>query len=496
VTPSAYDLVPYPSLPYDHGHPDAVATLAWLLGHGADDAPTPQRIVDLGAGTGVHALAVATTMPDAEVVAVDASPRQVEALRARATALDLGVEAVHADITTWSPRQADHVACWGVLSWVSRDDAQRILQWLHAALPSHGTALLGLNTLPGWHMLGAVRDLLRFHTRRESAEGPAATVRKAREVLAFVTGVAVEEGGPWAHWLAESAALLDDAPDAYVLHEFLAPYNRAVLFREHLVELHDAGLDWLTEARHAATNPELFPQDVAALLAGEGERRRSALHVEQLMDFLRNKRFRATVAVPGRLPVPTARRRADHGRLRRVAVRLDATLAPQGARWLRSRQGHAVQAPRRWWAVFLALDEVAPRWVPWELLRDGARRRDPSVHDRDVDEALAWGLDHGLLDLRRQPPSIPDGPGERPRAVPLAAALAAEGPDVSGLLGDVVPLDEDARALLRDCDGTRHHEALAARWQARLPPDERLREDAVPAALTTLWRRGLLGHAS
>jgi SAM-dependent methyltransferase len=48
-----------------------------------EDAPTPPRILDLGTGTGVVALALAERYPDAEVVGIDLSPGMIEEARGK-----------------------------------------------------------------------------------------------------------------------------------------------------------------------------------------------------------------------------------------------------------------------------------------------------------------------------------------------------------------------------------------------------------------------------
>ena len=50
------------------------------------DVPPPRRILDLGTGTGVVALALAERYPEAEVVGIDLSPGMIEEARAEALA--------------------------------------------------------------------------------------------------------------------------------------------------------------------------------------------------------------------------------------------------------------------------------------------------------------------------------------------------------------------------------------------------------------------------
>jgi len=53
----------------------------WALDLALADVPAPQRILDLGTGTGVVALALAERYPAADVVGVDISPAMIEEAR-------------------------------------------------------------------------------------------------------------------------------------------------------------------------------------------------------------------------------------------------------------------------------------------------------------------------------------------------------------------------------------------------------------------------------
>lgn len=57
----------------------------WALDLALEGVPPPRRILDLGTGTGVVALALAERYPEAEVVGIDLSPGMIEEARAKLT---------------------------------------------------------------------------------------------------------------------------------------------------------------------------------------------------------------------------------------------------------------------------------------------------------------------------------------------------------------------------------------------------------------------------
>ena len=53
----------------------------WALDLALEDLPAPRRVLDLGTGTGVVALALAERYPEAEIVGIDLSPGMIEEAR-------------------------------------------------------------------------------------------------------------------------------------------------------------------------------------------------------------------------------------------------------------------------------------------------------------------------------------------------------------------------------------------------------------------------------
>jgi ubiquinone/menaquinone biosynthesis C-methylase UbiE len=55
----------------------------WALDLALEEVPPPRRVLDLGTGTGVVALALAARHPEAEVVGIDLSPGMIEEARGK-----------------------------------------------------------------------------------------------------------------------------------------------------------------------------------------------------------------------------------------------------------------------------------------------------------------------------------------------------------------------------------------------------------------------------
>nr|WP_281690502.1 trans-aconitate 2-methyltransferase [Pseudonocardia thermophila] len=94
-------------------------------------AQMPRRVVDLGCGPGHLTPVLARRWPDAEIVALDASPEMVAAARERGIAAEL------ADAADWEPGPADDVVVTNaVLQWVPQH-RELLPRWI-AALPAGG----------------------------------------------------------------------------------------------------------------------------------------------------------------------------------------------------------------------------------------------------------------------------------------------------------------------------------------------------------------------
>ncbi len=124
--------------------------LKWMQALGRPGQPAPQRVLVAGCGTGTEAFSVRRQWPDAEIVAVDFSPRSIAVARRvqRAARLLRPITFLTADLTDSDlARQTggnfDLITCHGVLSYIPEPD--RVLRHLATCLRPAGALYLGVN---------------------------------------------------------------------------------------------------------------------------------------------------------------------------------------------------------------------------------------------------------------------------------------------------------------------------------------------------------------
>lgn len=123
---------------------------------------SPERIVDLGAGTGAGTFALLDRFPDAQVAAVDASPEHLHRLRDKAHAAGFAarVWTVEADLDTNWPDLGRPDLVWASASLHHLADPDRTLRQVHDALVPGGVlAVVELAGFPRFLPEGELADL-------------------------------------------------------------------------------------------------------------------------------------------------------------------------------------------------------------------------------------------------------------------------------------------------------------------------------------------------
>jgi len=278
---TAYEAVPYTSLPYPRTHPDHLCCMAWLAGvaaPGVEDA----AVLEIGCGSGGNLLPMAAHLPRGRFVGVDPAGAEL----ARAPLVPSNVE-LRATSGAAVEGRFDYVIVHGVWSWVSEEDRRALLATIRRVLTPSGVAFVSYNVLPGWHLRGAFRAMLRAHTAGLSA---AEAVPAAKALLAYLDRAAPRNGAYRAA-LDEERARLAAADDSYLFHELLEEHNHPVSVETFVAEARAHGLSFLCEADPLA-NPTAATRKALAPLVGA-----DPIAVERALDWARGRSFRCSLLV-------------------------------------------------------------------------------------------------------------------------------------------------------------------------------------------------------
>ena len=426
---NSYDELPYPSQAFAQTHPDRLATLARVFG--LQPPPIGRcRVLEIGCASGGNLIPMACGLPGSRFVGIDLSERQVAEGRARIAALQLDNVRIEAmSVLDLDERwgQFDYVICHGVYSWVEPAVQDWILRIAGRQLNPNGIAYVSYNTYPGWHLRESVRHMMRYHAM--PFETPAERIEQARAMLDFLAGAVPQEGNAYGQVLARELDLLARCSDSYLYHEHLEPTNAPLYFHQFADRAAAHGLQYLAEADFAAMLTGRFPPEVAATLEGISA---DIIHLEQYMDFVRNRQFRQTLLCREGLKV---RRALSPGVMRGMyvasAARREGKGSGDGALDLDDRVEVTWRAPGGALATAshavskAALELLAQRWpLGWpleELLAEAGR-----IANRPDDVALPMQdlfqcFLSGVVELRSwQPPCVSEV-SERPRATACAA---------------------------------------------------------------------------
>lgn len=504
---ASYDEVPYDSVPVGGSHPARLAAQAALYGV----RPPPlvgARILELGCGVGVNALPIAADLPEAEVVAIDLSARQIELARASARALGLtNVRFTQLDLRELdaSYGQFDYVIAHGLYSWVPEDVRDRALAICAERLTDAGLAFFTYLTLPGWQLTGAAREFLLFHLR--GAEGPAALEAGFDDAIALLCEGVTAEADPRAGFLrdyvehyASALAGIGVRRSAAIHHDILAPINHAVTVSDFVGHAGRHGLAYLTDAVRWTGQPIGLSDDAWARLAALPD----PLVREQYVDYLTMRSMRSTVlrrsgAAAAAMPDPARVRDLYVASLWRPVSSRPELAGPRVETFGYGDRELRVVTPLLK-AALVHLHAIGPRAVTFDELVTAARaalgRPAGPIAGPDVDELAALLTAHATVErpavlVRAAAPALSADVSGAPLGRPLARAQLASTPWVTNHYHEPVVLDGDRAQVLALLDGTRDRAALLDAWLAAID-GHRLGRSGRPIPAREL--RGVLGR--
>ncbi|WP_353571361.1 class I SAM-dependent methyltransferase [Candidatus Albibeggiatoa sp. nov. BB20] len=300
TTPAAYDELPYTGILGWDFQPSALATYATLFGL-QPPLVLKSRILDLGCGDGTNIIGIAQSMPQAECIGIDFSPKQIEMGQAVVDGAGLTNVRLHcADINAMDAAalgKFDYIVLHGTFSWVAPETQEKILDICHQNLTPNGIVYVSYNVYPGWYMQRVVRDLMIFHT--EPVTNIRDKVNEARAVVSFVKQHNESKDGVYGKLLDEMSALVAKQPDDHIGHEYLEEHNHPYYFHQFLAKIQNKGLEYVTDVEFR----RYLPTDYETLESYEEMFRGDIFSREQYLDFFHNRNFRSSVLCQKGVPI-------------------------------------------------------------------------------------------------------------------------------------------------------------------------------------------------
>ncbi len=466
----------YSDFPHQETHPDRLATLSTLFG--LSPAPPDRcRVLELGCGLGGNLIGLAVALPGSTFVGIDLSARQVAAGQEVISTLTLpNIELRAQDILDYAAHAGtgasgdglfDYILCHGIYSWVPEPVQAAILHIMRRSLTQNGVGYISYNTLPGWHMRGMVRDLLR----REAGEGThTERLARARAFLSFLEHTP-EQRSPAHAFLLSEVRLLGQLADEYLFYEHLCNENRPVYFRDFAAAAAAADLAYLGDAHQQSTLKTRMGEEALAALPSD-----DLIEQEQHLDHLDVRFFRRTLLCRKETKVVR-----DPGPAQLRTLFVSSWLTPEAeAADVHSEEpetfrgpgerGVSVHEPLLKAALWL-LTERAPRGAPfldlctaaWAWVTGEKPEQAPLVAQEQLAGSVLDLVARGFAHLGLGVPAFVSLPGPFPETTSLVRLQATRGQSgCVNLRHESVEVDDLDRALLRRLDGTRGMEELLA----------------------------------
>lgn len=487
---SLYDVVPYSTKVHRGRHPDRLRTMAFLYGM-TPPSIEGSSILEIGCGTGEHLIPLASEFPSAHFVGIDSAVREVTAARELAGELGLSnitflhqtVEALPKDATKFS-----FILCHGMYSWVSGDTQASILTTIKEGLSEDGIALVSYNTHPGWHLRESVRSALRYYD--EPNDEPEKRIKRAREVLKLLaSSLQYDYERPYSIILHKEYERIAREPDAYLLHEFLNPYNAPILVSEFVGRLKANSLQYLCDSRFsrqsfnrlltADIHPVAF-KNMVKLASDEAG-------LEQAMDFLFLNTFRESIVCHADRGFDTS---INADRLNQLSYATTLQFAanddaPKGTTdyYLVDPRGVSVTIgdPREK-AIIDVLLNSQPRYISFGELIDSARERTTlEVGEDFVVAKLLELIQRELVDVTLNPPMVADRILAHPKTTDFIRRKSKVSGFIPNLFFNTVEIGPLERAVLGALDGKTDLDELSAMALEMLSRGEAtIKEDGEP----------------
>lgn len=469
---SHYDAIPYPGGAFWPSHPDHLRTVAALSGL-ASPPVTRCRVLEIGCAIGRNLIPMASALPGSTFLGIDLSPRQIETGLSLVRQLGLNnIELRCQDLMDLPAGEGpfDYIIAHGIFSWVPAPVQKRILEVCGRQLARNGAAYISYNTLPGWRLHQAIRDMAMFHSGEHP--DPSVRVAKAREIMSFATSDS-PAWGPYKNLLNAVSGSWKDAHDWYLAADVVAPVNQPFYFTEFIREITAHGLLYVGDADPGLDSAHALPPTAQQQLLGFASS--DEVRRQQYLDFLDGRTFRASIL-----------RRADAPHITvggpqppelYVAGRITEELATDpatGAAVSRFSSASAtfklnlndpgmIAAFRRVrdaWPHAVALSELADITTA----RSGTPGATRSSVGTELAQAILMSFKSKILELLTRPTDFLAKTFDRPRATALARHQVKAMQPLINLRHAQVPINEAIKGMLPLLDGTRDLAALLSEF--------------------------------
>ncbi|MDR1458412.1 MAG: methyltransferase regulatory domain-containing protein, partial [Puniceicoccales bacterium] len=292
---NSYDMVQYTSAAFPQSRPSHLRMMARLLGMNAPEV-SKSRVLELGCAAGGNIIPSAVLFPEVKFVGIDLSSVQIGEGQKEVNALGLeNIELKHMSISDINIDfgEFDYIICHGVFSWVPKSVQWDIIRVCKENLSKHGVAYVSYNTLPGWGIVSAIRDMMVYHTRDFS--DPKEKISQAINMLQFALENQAEKDNHWKIAIELELKTLMNHGAHYIFHEHLEENNHPMYFYQFIEMANKLELKYLGDS----SLPSMYVGNMTAKAADTLKNINTQVRQEQYMDFIRNRRFRQTLLCHG-----------------------------------------------------------------------------------------------------------------------------------------------------------------------------------------------------
>jgi len=459
---ASYDDVPYESFTYPQTHPAHMKTVGTLFRLSPPELETAE-VLEIGCAAGGNLFPQAVAYPKAKFTGIDFSAEQIARAEEEKKALGLkNITFRQEDILKFDLKankdKFDYIICHGVFSWVPEPVREKVLAVIAACLKKNGLAVVSYNTLPGWHAVRGVREMMLYHTERfPKAQDK---IQQARGLLDFLAESVPEANTVYRALIDNERGILKSVNDTYIFHDHLESVNAQFYFHEFMRLATAHQLVYVGDAAYTS----MFLQNMTPKAMETLQALNDVVLQEQYMDFVNNRRFRTTILCKDGAKL---NRMLENDQIMNYGISNTLTMdgppdqdlskpvnfkMPNGSFLTTHDVGTA--------ELFVELTKTGRTPTPARDIAAAVQKRLKSSDPRAAEKLLVQnGLQmvlRGFLNLHSDVPEFTTKISKKPVVYPIARYQAGkELPQVTNALLGGIPTGEIVNIILHSLDGTR-----------------------------------------